>query len=675
MQSNQHVRRIRHIGKNLNHRGRPQDTARALKMLTCRSFLLISTVFFVRIPQVACAEMTRIENDLVAPPRVERITLSRNGTAIFFIARHASQASLWAKYVGKPTRRVMTWSSEELNFQVSADGHSALLLKRDAQGAWSLSLLNPMNGGRQKIPLPNRIAGFGLAGRDGFKVLTQDADFHLDLVTLDFSTGGPLTTTDLGEAEDVGYGVDGNVHLARTADGNWMRTAQGTPKTPFSNDGLGTFVGTNDEGSLAIFMASNRAEFSNYELVNTVTASRSLLEGSPHADIVALLRSPFDGGIDGYLKDGRQREWVSQRSTLQKTINHIQQVIGLVPHILMRSDDDNVWLVIADDTSVAPHYYLFNRLQDSLAPLNLGSERSTRNPPPPIVHEDPIDGFVIESWASPPLADACNPQRVKCPFVVKLHGGPHHKDGREYDPETRWLQSLGFWVLRVNFRGSTGFGERFANASNREWGGRVISDILSGLRWLKTLKGVDAKRGIALGSSFGGFAATALATTDPTSVQCVASLNGGGDLMAFATIVPIRSSKMAEDIRKEVGDPSVPEDRYLIEKQSPVSHIANSNVKYLIEYGAKDTISPPEESSDFAEALASKNKFIAIRYDEEGHELIGKPSRQLHYALLKRFLNLCRGDAPLHLSPLQTSPIGVTVTADPFLGALLYGTR
>ena len=203
--------------------------------------------------------------------------------------------------------------------------------------------------------------------------------------------------------------------------------------------------------------------------------------------------------------------------------------------------------------------------------------------------------------------------------MLLIHGGPHHKDGNRYDAEAAWLHRSGYWVLRVNYRGSTGFGAAFANASDHEWGGLVIEDIRAALRWFKSLSGVNPRLGVAYGQSFGGFASIALAVSDPQAVPCAASLNGGGDLAAFATLVPQRRPNMAEDLKKEVGDPSDPSGQLLIESQSPMTNLKESPVKFLVEYGETDTVSVPEESANFIAALQNHgNSYIAVRYKNEG---------------------------------------------------------
>jgi hypothetical protein len=64
------------------------------------------------------------------------------------------------------------------------------------------------------------------------------------------------------------------------------------------------------------------------------------------------------------------------------------------------------------------------------------------------------------------------------PLVLHPHGGPCGRDQWGYDPFYQGLANRGYGVLSVNFRGSTGFGKGFINASNLEWGRKMHDDLI-----------------------------------------------------------------------------------------------------------------------------------------------------------------------------------------------------
>ena len=61
------------------------------------------------------------------------------------------------------------------------------------------------------------------------------------------------------------------------------------------------------------------------------------------------------------------------------------------------------------------------------------------------------------------------------PMVLLVHGGPWGRDGWGFNAMHQWLANRGYAVLSVNFRGSTGFGKKFMNAGDLEWGGRCTT--------------------------------------------------------------------------------------------------------------------------------------------------------------------------------------------------------
>ena len=72
-----------------------------------------------------------------------------------------------------------------------------------------------------------------------------------------------------------------------------------------------------------------------------------------------------------------------------------------------------------------------------------------------------------------------------------MHGGPWAADEWGYDPEHQLWANRGYAVLSVNFRGSTGFGKEFVNAGNKEWAGKMHTDLLDAVDWATTEKIAD----------------------------------------------------------------------------------------------------------------------------------------------------------------------------------------
>jgi dipeptidyl aminopeptidase/acylaminoacyl peptidase len=115
-------------------------------------------------------------------------------------------------------------------------------------------------------------------------------------------------------------------------------------------------------------------------------------------------------------------------------------------------------------------------------------------------HGDKVQGFIV----TPPNFDPNKKYPVK--FIV--HGGPEVAMGDEWT--YRWNAELfaanGYVVIEINFHGSPGYGQKFIDAINGDWGGAPYEDLMKGLDYAEQhYSFIDKERECALGASFGGW--------------------------------------------------------------------------------------------------------------------------------------------------------------------------
>jgi dipeptidyl aminopeptidase/acylaminoacyl peptidase len=215
----------------------------------------------------------------------------------------------------------------------------------------------------------------------------------------------------------------------------------------------------------------------------------------------------------------------------------------------------NAWVVVRegynDDLAVTPDgkNLVFTRMSISF-PTGLyktGSERTVAeqlaHPPDRLTHlndavlseaamsplepfwfegakGDKVQGFLVK----PPNFDATK----KYPVKFLIHGGPQGAWGDDWS--YRWNPELfaanGYVVVMINFHGSTGYGQKFVDAINGDWGGAPFEDLMKGLDYAeKTYPFIDKDRECALGASFGGYMANwVLGHTD--RFKCIVSHDG-----------------------------------------------------------------------------------------------------------------------------------------------------
>lgn len=212
----------------------------------------------------------------------------------------------------------------------------------------------------------------------------------------------------------------------------------------------------------------------------------------------------------------------------------------------------------------------------------------------------------------------------KVPLVVTVHGGPTSAESEEFLGKT-WddrfspavLASLGYAVFGVNFRGSTGYGEKFQNLNVQDMGGGAFKDIMSGIDYLIAQGIVDPNKLFITGASYGGFmTAWAIGQTDRFKAAVVSAgvVDWISDIGTTDYPVPM------EAILGEYYW-----DNYeLWRNSSPLSHINNVKTPVLILQGANDTRVAISQAQQLYHALKGRkipNRLVS--YQGEQHAFSG----------------------------------------------------
>src|SRR5262249_36606925 len=103
-------------------------------------------------------------------------------------------------------------------------------------------------------------------------------------------------------------------------------------------------------------------------------------------------------------------------------------------------------------------------------------------------------------------------------------------DNWGFDADSELLAAAGYAVLRINYRGSGGFGRHFEAAGYRQWGRAMQDDISDATRWTIDERVADPARICIFGGSYGGYAALTGAFEDPDLYRCAIGYSGVYDL-------------------------------------------------------------------------------------------------------------------------------------------------
>ncbi len=220
------------------------------------------------------------------------------------------------------------------------------------------------------------------------------------------------------------------------------------------------------------------------------------------------------------------------------------------------------------------------------------------------------DGHSIEAIFTQPEKKINNQTLLVIP-----HGGPIGiRDYDGFDLDTQYFVSRGFSTLKVNFRGSKGFGKDFENKGRGQFGKIIEQDITAAVNHIK--KKYQFKNTCSMGSSYGGYSATMLAIIHPKDYDCVIAKFGIYDLPLLFSQTNLNLNERARGrIERVVG-----EMRDELWEVSPFYLLDNLKVPLLLIAGKKDEIAHFEQSKRMEYRLSQLSKdYETIFYENAGH--------------------------------------------------------
>ncbi len=250
----------------------------------------------------------------------------------------------------------------------------------------------------------------------------------------------------------------------------------------------------------------------------------------------------------------------------------------------------------------------------------------------PIVYKAK-DGLTIHGYLTLPKGI----EAKNLPVVINPHGGPWARDEWGWNAEVQFLANRGYAVLQMNFRGSTGYGRKFWEASFKQWGLIMQQDITDGVEYLVKEGIADPKRVAIYGASYGGYATLAGITSTPELYACAVDYVGVSNLFTFMQTIPPYWKPFLNMMYEMVGDPK--KDSTLMHDASPVYFVDKIKCPLFIAQGANDPRVNKAESDQVVEAL--KKRGVQVEYmvkDDEGHGFGNEENQFDFYGAMEKFL-------------------------------------
>ena len=230
------------------------------------------------------------------------------------------------------------------------------------------------------------------------------------------------------------------------------------------------------------------------------------------------------------------------------------------------------------------------------------------------------------------------------PMVLFVHGGPWGRDSWGYRSSHQWLANRGYAVLAVNYRGSTGFGKSFINASNKQWAGKMHDDLIDAVDW--AVKAGIAKRDkvAIMGGSYGGYATLVGLTFTPEKFACGVDIVGPSNIVTLLEAIPPYWAPYKALFKKRVGDHTTPEGKAELMARSPITKVDRIVRPLLIAQGANDPRVKKDESDQIVNAMRAKKIPVTyLLYPDEGHGFRRPENSTSFNAVAEAFLAKCLG--------------------------------
>jgi len=291
---------------------------------------------------------------------------------------------------------------------------------------------------------------------------------------------------------------------------------------------------------------------------------------------------------------------------------------GMEINLGSRTRDDSIWLVTASSDTEPGETLLFDRRTYKLTPQYKVRDKLPRQDLAQMqsVTYKSSDGLEIPAYLT--LPKGVTPKNL--PALVIPHGGPWGRDVWGYNPLAQFFANRGYAVLMPNFRGSTGYGRKFLDAGNLQWGRKMQDDVTWGVKYMVAQGIANPKRVGILGGSYGGYATLAGVTFTPDVYAAAVDIVGPSNLITLLGSIPPYWEAIRKVFYERMGNPNTPEGKALLEAASPIHSADKIRTPLLVAQGANDPRVNHREAEQIVVAL--RDRGFPVEYilaPDEGH--------------------------------------------------------
>ena len=580
--------------------------------------------------------------------------ISPDGRRLAYLAPDDGVMNVWVRSIREENARVVTHDRHDgIDSYFWAPGSDSILYIQDEHGSRNYHLYAVDLGGEQVRDLTpfdgvqTRVIAVEPTIQDTILIaLNRRAPELHDVYRVNIKTG-ELTLEATNDEGVAGWLADhklrvraaakvtqsGGIDILVRNDSStpWRRVLEWGPEDTFNSD-LVTF--TPDGGGLYV-VSSTDSNAGELREIRLETGKQRRLAGSWQADVSDVFIHPADHTIQAVAFEKERLHWKLLDKSLKPDFRAIKRLQRGDFEIIDRDLADRNWLVSYTSDDGPVYYYTYDR--ETREAKKLFSRREAlacvtlaRMVP---VSFKARDGLTIPGYLTmPPGVPARN-----MPAVVLVRSSPWQRNSWGYSGIAQWLANRGYAVLQINFRGSTGYGKAFLNAANHEWGGKMQTDLIDGVKWAVRRGLVDADRVAIFGQTYGGYAVLTGLTTEPEFFRCGVAISAPSNLVTFLQNLPAYFDPVRPLFSDRVGDPI--RDAEMLKARSPLFKVDQIQRPLLLAQGGNDPTVNKAESRAFVEAMQKAGKPLEyVEYPDEGHGLFRPENRMDFFARAEKFL-------------------------------------
>ena len=439
-----------------------------------------------------------------------------------------------------------------------------------------------------------------------------------------------VTADNLGRARvNIRWDLEDNqiVQYRPTPDSDWVPMP-----TAIAGSSLGVWFFEADNNTAYASISDNGEAAQLYKL-DFAKGTRERVAGQPNQEITSMERAGRLGPpvVIGYSAGKPKIDYLDPKSPWAQLHAGLMKAFPgeLVNFIDITRDESKLLFATYSDRDPGT-YYLFDRKTNT--PSMLFKAREWIDP----AQMSPTMPFEFKNRNGDSLFGFLTVPKGKSgalPLVVMPHGGPYGvMDTWAFDNDAQFFASLGYAVLRVNYRGSDGRGVAFKESTYKQWGTGIQQDIADGVKYAIQQGWANANKVCIYGASFGGYSAMMNPILNPGMYKCAIGYAGVYDIKAD-TEKDDNSKQNRSFFSRTRGDEA------MMVEQSPLTHIAKLDVPILLIHGKVDHTAAFDQftRADAALSHAGKVHESLVKADE-GHGFYKPKNQEEAYNRMKAFL-------------------------------------